>query len=109
MSMKKTLLALTAVAALAFAALPAVASAVVFDTPPTSTFTVHGNTTLLTTEAAEVHCETATGSGLFSGENTGTVELTFHECELLGTSCQSGATEGTMETGNVAVPYHDNT
>lgn len=97
MSIKKTLLA-AALAAFAFTALPAVASAyeVDYEAPH---FTVSGGHTELTTPSTVVTCTSVTGTGEFANSTSGTVKLTFHGCKASGTNCKSaGQANGTITT-----------
>jgi hypothetical protein len=102
---RKSMLAVCA-AALAFAALPALASAVEISDPEAH-FTVDGATALLeTASGTEVHCKTVegvegvTGTGQFSGNKKGSVKFTFHNCRgPLNITCNSSEQpSGTIET-----------
>lgn len=107
MSIKKTLLA-AAVAAFAFAAMPALAAAESVDFSGSTHFSVHGNTTKLVTPETSVHCETVEGTGEFTNESTGTIELTFHDCDAFGglVKCTtSGQSSGTITTTK-ELPFH---
>lgn len=99
MSIRKTLLT-AAVAAFAFAALPALASAdIEMDLPENDHFTVSGGETTLTTPASEVKCSSVTGTGEFTNSQTGTLSLLFHGCKASGTNCTSaGQSAGTIAT-----------
>ena len=105
--MKKSMLA-AALTVLAFAALPAIASATPhMDLPANKHFVVSGGTALLTGATAS-HCESVTGTGEFdeTGE-TGHIELAFHECteQVFGSSCTTpGEPEGTIKT--TELPFH---
>lgn len=108
--MKKIMLAATALAVLAFAALPTVASA----TPRVSNFTnnnrhftVEGPEAKLTA-GTKVVCESVTGTGEFdeTGE-TGSIKFTFHGCreKTLNSTCQSAnEPSGTITT--TTLPFH---
>jgi len=110
---KKMMLLATALTALAFAALPAVASA---GTPEVHcpngasecTITITGGHGELTKTGgfASVTCTSTTGSGKL-GTTTGTMSLLFHGCKdtVFGASCTtSGLTSGTIET--TALTFH---
>ena len=101
---KKTMLA-AIVAAFAFTALPALASAEKMDLPANPHFSVAGGpATLATTvegETLAVECESSTGTGEFDNERTGHLQLTFHGCadETFGVPCTTpGSPEGTITT-----------
>lgn len=108
MSMKKSLLAMAAVAALAFAALPAIASADSID-HESNNFTLSGGNTALRTAKNEVSCTSVNGSGAFeAGSNTtGTLEFTFHGCKAFGglVNCQS-AEQPTGTITTTSLPFH---
>lgn len=106
MKIKTMLLAVMAAAALAFAALPALASAAEVDFPGAGHFTVSGGKTKLVA-GTNVECESVTGTGEFSTTTTGTVQLLFHECTAAGTPCWSPDQEeegGTISTR--VLPFH---
>lgn len=108
MRKKMMLLGLGAMVALAFAALPAVASA---GEPEISCgglvcgkFTSHsGKTALSTTNGTTVTCTSSTGSGEYTTKKTGNITLTFHGCTtptFFGATCTTpGQTAGTIKTG----------
>ena len=113
MSTKKMLLAMMAVAAFAFAALPAVASAeeTKFDTTPSLNgaagvgFTSTSKVGHLYIEGSEkpVECQTDTNEGEFTTSMTGTVVVTFHECKFEGLACTTpGQPKGTIQTTELA-------
>ncbi|HET6571320.1 MAG TPA: hypothetical protein VFG58_07525 [Solirubrobacterales bacterium] len=82
MRLRKTLVAATALAALAFAALPAIASASpTVDIEGSTHFTTSGGTALLL-GSQKIHCESSTGTGEFASDegSTGWIEFTFHGC-----------------------------
>ena len=105
MSTKKMLLAMMAMAAFAFAVLPAVASAEITTTPSlngaagvgfTST---SGPGTLITASGAVVKCTSDTNEGKFTTSMTGTVVVTFHGCNYEGLACTTpGQSKGTIQT-----------
>lgn len=118
MSIKKTLLAAAAVAAFAFMALPALASAakVEYENPD---FSVHGGTIRLVTPETELHCESvesvAETTEFENGEemenekqtsSEGMVRLSFKECTgPFGVNCTtSGQATGTILT--TTLPFH---
>lgn len=91
MSIKKTMLA-AAMAAFAFAALPAFAAAQpVLDIPEggSGQFSLSGGASELLTESSKVECTGVTGEGEFEGNpsTTGTIEFSFTGCKSSGTSC----------------------
>ena len=94
-----------AIAALAFAAVPAFASAAVeVDYPGTNGhFTVSGGAAKLTSDSDSFSCTSVTGTGTFENKTTGHIELTFHGCkEELGFNCTgSGQSTGTITTTNL--------
>ena len=97
--MKKSLLMVAAIAALALAALPAVASAYSVDTPENSEFTVSGEETKLTTPEQTVTCASVEGEGEYTSSTTGTVQLLFKGCKAASTNCtSSGQSGGNIET-----------
>jgi len=104
---KRTMLA-GLIAAFAFAAVPALASAVTLTPATQQAFTVHGtNPTLGTTYEEEelgVKCTTVEGSGSIT-DKTGNVHLSFEGCkdETFGFSCNTpGKASGTITaTGTV--------
>jgi len=106
MSIRKTMLA-AALAAFAFAALPAIAAAqpAVEGTEPH--FTLSGNETKLTAAdgSTSVSCTGVTGTGEFTGTSpwtTGHVEFNFTGCKSSGTSCgTASAGSGEIEVGPV--------
>lgn len=105
MSIKKTLLA-AALAAFAFTALPAVASAVEVDLPENPEFTVEGGETRLVTPESEVKCTSVeeAGTNKFESSSGGTVKLKFNGCKAFSTNCKSaGAANGVIET--TALPF----
>jgi hypothetical protein len=89
MNIKKSLLAVTALAALAMAALPAIAAADSVDLPANPAFTVSGGATSLVTPKRTVSCGSSEGHGTFTNSKTGTIELTFKKCTSSGTACTS--------------------
>jgi len=107
MKNKMMLLGLGAMVALAFAALPAVASA---GEPELSCggavcgkFTSHsGETKLSTVGGTTVTCTSSTGSGEYTTKTTGNIVLTFHGCKtptFFNTTCTSpGQAAGTIKT-----------
>ena len=112
---KKSMLA-ACLAALAFAALPAIAAAT-YPNPylaengvpiESAGFTVSGETqTELTTEEGKfVKCSSVTGNGEFSSPETGSITLTFHGCKTtLGIKCTTpGEESGTIMT--TTLPFH---
>ena len=111
MSKKMMLLAAGALTALAFAALPAVASAGEWVSDPAgSTFTsVSGETLLTTTGGNTVKCTSSTGHGQYNASSgtTGTIHLLFKGCRSLGTACTtSGLTAETITaSGNFTNGY----
>ncbi|HZK15359.1 MAG TPA: hypothetical protein VFC52_02055 [Solirubrobacterales bacterium] len=83
MRLKMTLVAASALAALAFAALPAIASASpTVDIEGSTHFTTTGGTSQLHTPSKTIHCQSNTGTGNFASDSgsTGTIKLTFHGC-----------------------------
>jgi hypothetical protein len=109
MSIRKTMLA-AALAAFAFAALPAIASAqpAVEGTEPH--FTLSGGTTVLTAVdgSSSVHCTGVTGTGEFEGTSpwtTGEVKFAFTGCTSSGTKCGT-ASAGTGEITVGPLPFH---
>lgn len=107
------LLAIAAVSALAFAALPAIASA----TTPTVDFTnakFKGTfgTSSLKTATSTITCGTTAEkpnhvTGEFEGvspSKTGKITLTFTGCKNGSINCQSGATTGEINVG--PLPFH---
>jgi hypothetical protein len=109
---KKMMLLATALAALAFAALPAVASA---GTPETHcpggvascNITITGGKAELskTSTSLKVICSSSSGSGVM-GTKGGSIALTFHGCgdNLFGLPCtSSGSSSGTIKT--TTLPY----
>ena len=117
--MKKLMLAATALAVVAFTALPAVASA--SDVPWTSglpanaTFSSASTNTATLYGAANVVCEsteeqpnTITTSGKFETPDTGSVKFTFHNCHdtVFNSACWNAGeeSEGTIET--TTLPFH---
>jgi hypothetical protein len=104
MSKKITLLVAGALAAFAFAALPAIASADPALDPAGGKFPVSvteaGGVAKLTTTSLTVTCQTSTGSGSLESSGTGSITFTFHTCTgPLGASCTSaGQPSGTIHT-----------
>jgi len=106
MSIRKTMLA-AALAAFAFAALPALAAAqpAVEGTEPH--FTLSGGTTKLTAVdgSSSVHCTGLTGTGEFTGTSpwtTGHVTFNFTGCTSSGTKCgTASASSGEIHVGPV--------
>ena len=112
MSKKMMLLAAGALTALAFAALPAIASAGEWESDPAgSTFTASsvGKTFLTTTGENTVECASSTGHGQYNAgsSTTGTIDLLFTGCKSAGTACTtSGLTSGTITAaGNFTNGY----
>jgi hypothetical protein len=110
---KKMMLLATALTALAFAALPAVASAGepqthCTDLAASCVFTVHGEKGALNTAGAgSVNCSTTTGSGTM-GTTTGTMTLLYHGCteSVFGSACTtSPEASGTIKT--TPLIYHN--
>lgn len=112
---KKSMLA-ACLAALAFAALPAIAAAEETSNPgdpylegasPGTHFTVAGGAGSLNTVGNKfVKCESVTGTGEFEDRETGTISLTFHGCKTtLGIKCTTpGEETGTITVG--PLPFH---
>jgi hypothetical protein len=112
---KKSMLA-ACLAALAFAALPALASAM-YPNPylaeggkaieKEAPFTVSGGAGELNTEGGNfVECESVTGEGRFTTPETGKVKLTLHGCRtIFGITCTTpGDPSGTITT--TELPFH---
>lgn len=111
MSKKLMMLAAGALTALAFAALPAVASA---GTPQvhcpekkaTCSFTIAGvNPELKRTDGLQVGCSSVTGSGVLNTTGATGVSMTFHGCKetIFNTACTtSGQSSGTIKTGTLS-------
>jgi len=105
MSKKLMLLAVSAVAALAFAALPALAAAVPItdtSTGKTVNYTGTSGTTVLRSSFGNVHCTDDTNQGTFqNGSSSGTVEITFTGCTgPFGEECENqGVGTGKITTG----------
>jgi hypothetical protein len=107
MKNKMMRLGLGAMVALAFAALPAVASAgepeVTCGGAVCGAFTTHGKeATLATTSGTSVICTSNAGSGKYTTKTTGELSLTFHGCkdEVFGATCTTpGQPAGTIKTG----------
>jgi hypothetical protein len=110
---KKTMLA-ACLAALAFAALPALASATETSNPggpyikdgtttiKNTPFTVAGGEGELNTVGGNfVNCESVTGSGEFTDSETGTISFAFHGCRtIFGITCTTpGDPSGTITAG----------
>jgi len=109
MSMRKVLLAVGAVAAFAFAAMPSIASASPkIDFTGSTHFTVTGGTSELIAGGSTVHCTSVTGTGEFTSGSTGHIEYTFHGCTihiLFTFNCSSEEQPtGTITTG--VLPLH---
>jgi hypothetical protein len=110
MSKKLMLLAAGALTALAFAALPAVASAAEFPLhceTVTCTSTISGGHAELRTAGSAVGITCTTSTGTASQPNnttTGSVQLTFHGCKdtAFGGACTSaGQLSGTIKTNSM--------
>ena len=110
---KKMMLLATALTALAFAALPTVASAGEPQTHCTNlaascSFTVHsGASSWRTASAGSFNCSATTGSGTM-GTTTGSVSFVFTGCteSVFKSACTtSGKSSGTIET--TALTYHN--
>src|SRR5215216_3701389 len=113
MSKKLMLLAAGALTALAFAALPTVASAGEFSADclvgATCTGTIAGGTATLQDDsggaAGRVTCSSVSGTtSQTSGSSTGTAELTFHGCKegvSNGTCTSAGQAAGTITTNSL--------
>jgi hypothetical protein len=107
MKNKMMRLGLGAMVALAFAALPAVASAgepeVTCGGAVCGAFTTHGGqATLATTSGTSVICTSNTGSGKYTTKTTGELNLTFSGCkdEVFGAACTTpGQASGFIKTG----------
>lgn len=108
MNTRRLLLGAMALAVVAFAAMPAMASAHPILDPPGGTFpagftAAGGTATLRASGQPNVVCsssEVAKGNGSFTNSTTGTVEFTFHGCNVLGLPCTtSGQSSGTITTG----------
>ena len=114
---KRTMLA-ACLAALAFAALPAIAAAEETTSNPGGPF-LEGATEgtgfeitgpkgeLNTVGGKFVKCESASGGGEFKDPETGTIELTFHGCKTtLNIPCTTPGAEpsGTIQVG--PLPFH---
>jgi len=111
--MKKAVLFALAVSVMMFA-LPSVASAKLktwdltypgHTTGKSITFNVDGTTaTTLKTHADTIECTDVSGTGKYTTTTTGTLNLTFHGCadKATGVSCKSGATNGTIDTTELA-------
>lgn len=102
---KKMMLLATALAALAFAALPAVASAgepeVECNNTACGAFTIAGGPAELARAAGpKINCGSVTGTGSYTTKTTGTIKLTFHTCKesIFSTSC---GTSGTITTNEL--------
>jgi len=102
MKNKMMLLAAAAVAALAFAALPALASAnPTIDLSGSGHFTASGGAAHLRTASTSVNCTSTTGTGDFTSSTGGNVQFLFHGCteSVFGTACTtSGQPSGTIQT-----------
>jgi len=115
MNIKKTLLA-AALAAFAFAALPALASAEVtgmhvkFGAGDKTGFTIHQDGEIepvLETAELKVQCTSFSGEGEFENTTTGWIQITFHGCKSFGLfNCTTAGAEsaGTIET--TILPFH---
>jgi hypothetical protein len=110
---KKMMVLAAALTALAFAALPAVASAGEPQThcingAASCSFTVHGGPAgWNTASAGSTNCSSVTGSGTM-GTTTGSMALVFHGCteSVFGSACTtSGQPSGTIAT--TALIYHN--
>ena len=108
MNKKIMVLAIAAVSA-AVLALPAIASAGVWDLEQEGghctalkpcKFTVHGGTQQLTTAGSTVHCTTVTGNGEYTDTTTGHLHLTFHGCttEVFGAKVNCNNVSGQTNT-----------
>jgi len=111
MKHKLMLLAVGALAALAFAALPAVATAGEFaadcETGASCTATVEGGAAELVNSAGEgISCTAVSGTAsVTSGSSTGSVKLAFTGCRenvtIFHFSCTNTATSGKIETNTL--------
>jgi hypothetical protein len=106
MKNKMMMLALGALTALAFAALPAVASAGEPQIDPANgvfplTFTMAGGLSEFRAEGQETFtCKKSKGTGKYTNATTGELERTLEECTASGTPCTStGAASGVITTG----------
>jgi hypothetical protein len=89
MKIVKTMLA-AGIAVLAFAGLPAIASAVEVDFTGSTHFTTTGGTTKIRSGADTIHCTSATGTGDYETGKTGREEVTFYGCKNdFGLYCSS--------------------
>jgi hypothetical protein len=110
MTKKMMLLAIAAVAAIAFAAVPALASAATPEMDPSAGFPqaftgTSGVSTLSTGGGTSVTCKKDKNIGSQTSATTGTIEITFEECESLGVKCKSsGQVAGTITTTELV--YH---
>ena len=98
--MKKTMLFAAALAVLAFAALPAIASAMPKLDYTGGEFNVSGGAAKLTGPGG-VRCSSVTGSGKFTTSETGSVKFIFHGCEeeVFSSDCTTpGSPTGTITT-----------
>jgi hypothetical protein len=111
MKHKMMLIALAAVSAALFA-LPAVASAAEWDIDSESgnlpTFSTAGGEMKLTSTGfgafAPVACSSSAGTGKYTTQTTGTMELTFHNCLQGSNKCHTvGLPEGTVTTTELVV------
>jgi hypothetical protein len=109
MKNKMMRLGLGTMVALAFAALPAVASAgepeIHCGGAVCGKFTsTSGPTSLSTTSGTTVNCASSKGTGEYTTKTTGNMQLTFHECKtptFFNTACTTpGQPSGTIVTAN---------
>jgi len=109
MSIRKTMLA-AALAACAFAVLPALAAAqpAVEGTEPHFTFSSGATTLTAADGSSSVSCTGVTGTGEFTGTSpwtTGEIEANYTGCKSSGTSCgTASAGSGEVEVG--PLPFH---
>lgn len=110
MKRKFTLLVTAAVAVVAFAAIPAMASAaptIDFSKPLPLSFSGSGGASVLRAEGLpEVKCSSVDVSGTWTTDTTGEIKNTFTGCKVLSIfSCTStGQSTGTIVTGTL--PFH---
>jgi hypothetical protein len=104
MSKKTILLAITVVAALAFAAMPALASAKTPELDGTFPlgFTGTSGAGTLNSSAATISCKEDTNTGSFTSKTAGTLEVTFKKCTgPLGIACTTpGQASGVITTNS---------
>jgi hypothetical protein len=95
------LLAISAMAALAFAALPALASATPTVDPTVAfpaAFTGTSGVSTLSSGGTSVTCQKSKSAGSFTSGTTGKIELTFEECTSFGLGCTNVAGKSNVIT-----------